>query len=338
MKKLLSCLLAMVVLLVPTTAIGVQSSETADSNDYSANVAAESILNVCVPTSVDFTIDPFELAGRGQIYSDIPPIVNCGDTDVLLTFTDISVRFADGTDFEPMALPFDGDNGFGGRKSIYLAIDYDRGDDVYFVLTDTEPALPPILLAAGSDENICALRVSGSVNPYPAEEWREGDVHIRLIYQIETLPTIAWETTTTGEPERIETEGTMIPKNGIGEGIPGESSSKENETSDSETLDDMDGDMTAPPTDMTPLDKEASPALVGEPEQTPDSGDGDSSAHETGPTTDEDRQPSEPDTETSLVDGTSNEEAKIDLIDFSRADFKTAANIYELVKRRGGRM
>jgi acyl carrier protein len=31
-------------------------------------------------------------------------------------------------------------------------------------------------------------------------------------------------------------------------------------------------------------------------------------------------------------------EVKIDLTDFSRADFKTAANIYELVKRCGGRM
>ena len=52
------------------------------------------LLQVVVPASLDFTIDPFEIAGRGQIYSKSYRIENNGDTDLVLTLSDMRVFFA----------------------------------------------------------------------------------------------------------------------------------------------------------------------------------------------------------------------------------------------------
>jgi len=149
------------------------------------------ILNVIVPSTVQLTINPLELNGRGQIYSDDYRIENRGDTDVLLTFTDIEVIFANDTEFEPLAEPFE-ENG-SKRKSIYLLMDFGRSDFPPVVLTDfsREAGEPIPLYAAQSgptEKSSVSLRFSGSVNHAPAVDWQDGDVKINLTYRLEAVP------------------------------------------------------------------------------------------------------------------------------------------------------
>ena len=145
------------------------------------------IFNVIVPSSLDFIIDPFELAGKGQVYSEEFPIINCGETDVLLVFADIAVIFANDTEFESLAEPFD-KQGFHDEKSAYLVLDFGCDDMTPFVFAHGETDLPiQIALYAEQDAPACALSISGSVNPYPANEWRDGDIRIQLTYQLEAL-------------------------------------------------------------------------------------------------------------------------------------------------------
>jgi hypothetical protein len=288
MKKLLSCLLAAAVLLAPTAAAGAQNGEAADGDAYAAEaVATEYIVNVAVPSSLDFTIDPFEIADKGQVYSGVYSVRNRGDTDVLLTFTETAVIFASDTDFEALPEPFD-ENNASDRKAIYLLLDFGREDVAPVILTDADAALAQILLTVADDgESTCTLSLSGSVNPYPAEDWRDGDVRIRLNYRLEALQPMAvegLETMTMGEDE----EETVIPENGLPEITYETTGERLNEDA---IPDDIEADVETPSADMTQTSEEDSPA--GELDQTPGNGDEESPAADI--TQSNEEPPAEPD-------------------------------------------
>jgi hypothetical protein len=147
------------------------------------------ILNIVIPSDLNFTIDPLDLAGRGQVYSDAQTIENLGETDVIVSFSDVSVVFANETDFEAVSAPF---NAYAGsaRKAIYLLLDFGRPDVPAAVLTDkTRTDAPAVFMsAAGSEPNACSLSLSGNVNYGKDADWQDGDVKIRLTYKIETIP------------------------------------------------------------------------------------------------------------------------------------------------------
>jgi hypothetical protein len=160
--------------------------------DVPEAVAEEPVLNVTVPVAVDIMIDPFEIADRGQVYSDAYEIRNHGDTDVILTFTDFEVIFANDAEFKALAAPFD-EASESDLKAIYLLLNFGRADIPPVVMTGDGigPVSVP-LAAAGegvSDESAAlSLRFSGGVNPYPGNEWQSSDVKIRLTYRLETVP------------------------------------------------------------------------------------------------------------------------------------------------------
>jgi hypothetical protein len=165
------------------------------------------VLHVTVPQNLDFVIDPFGSAGRGQVYSDARVIENRGDTDVLLTFSDISVVFGNGADIEVMRAPFNVYSYPGpARKALYLLLDFGMEDTAPLVLTDeTARANPPgiLLRAAGSEGDACALNLSGVVNCDTDAGWRDGDVKISLNYFMEVIPL----------PEEPETEAPIEENN-----------------------------------------------------------------------------------------------------------------------------
>jgi hypothetical protein len=171
------------------------------------------VLHVTVPQTLDFIIDPFETARRGQVYSDARVIENRGDTDVLLTFSDISVIFENGSDIEAMRAPFDVYNYTGAaRKALYLLLDFGRGDTAPLVLTDEAARANPkgiLLHAAGSEGAACALSLSGIVNCDTNAGWRDGDVKISLNYFMEVIPLpAAPEPETPGEEKDDATDAT----------------------------------------------------------------------------------------------------------------------------------
>ncbi len=166
------------------------SSGAAAEDVYNVNVDS-AVLEVMIPSTVSITIDPFELAGRGQIYSDIYEIGNYGDADVLLTFTDIQVTFADDENFESLAGPFDESSG-SELKSIYLQLDFGRDDVPSAVLTGPGRAggisIPLASAQTGTDRSFVSLSFSGSVNHLPEVAWQDGDVKISMTYSIDAVP------------------------------------------------------------------------------------------------------------------------------------------------------
>ncbi len=150
------------------------------------------VLNVVVPIAVSITIDPLELAGKGQIYSDTYKIRNNGDTDVLLTFSDIQVTFADDINFEALSQPFD-ERTSSDLKSIFMMLDFGRSDMPPAVITDFSrsgpiciPLSPP--MEDTEEDSLLQFNFCGSVNYAPAVSWKDSDVKISMNYTLQTVP------------------------------------------------------------------------------------------------------------------------------------------------------
>jgi hypothetical protein len=169
------------------------------------------VVNLIIPATVSIIIDPFEINGRGQVFSDTYKIQNLGHTDVVMTFTDMRCTFANEADFEPMARPFE-EYGGSSRKSMYLLLDFGREDISPVVLTDSnhisEVSIP--LSGANADTaSSISLSFSGYVGQNLNTHWHDGDVKISLGYRIEILgqePDEAAETLSGTLPEDEVTE------------------------------------------------------------------------------------------------------------------------------------
>jgi hypothetical protein len=147
------------------------------------------VLNVLIPLSLDFTLDPFEINGRGSVYSDTFKIENHSDFDVVITFSDISVTFANQTDFLPLPRPFN-DGAHEYLKAIYLLLDFGRADTPPVIATSPYAAGLSVavpLSEPGAGPSTCALSISGNLNPNPAQSWVSGDVRINVKYTIEAV-------------------------------------------------------------------------------------------------------------------------------------------------------
>jgi hypothetical protein len=181
MKKILFCLLIAVALLIPAAAVLAQSGEPGAEGEENP------VVNVAVPANLNFTLDPYELAGRGQVYCDGFEFVNYGDANVILTIADYEVIFANETDFR--AVPYEIDTSFDDetRKAIRLVLTV---SGLELVLTDTAAGSIDLPLAPG--ETVSA-DISGSMNPYPAKEWRDGDVRIKVNYRIDAADPLGAE-------------------------------------------------------------------------------------------------------------------------------------------------
>ena len=184
MKKRILAAVSAVGLLIGVTTLSA-SAYTLTGTGY---VITNETVSVVVPSTLDFTIDPLETGGQGSVYSDEYPLVNLGDTDVVLTFTSVEVILANERDFAKSALPID-DGDAGGPKSVYLELNFGGGDIPPIVLTDASPAeIPSVTLGAnGSGASEYALRIGGSVNPYPLVDWQSGDIGIAITYRLDAV-------------------------------------------------------------------------------------------------------------------------------------------------------
>jgi hypothetical protein len=147
----------------------------------------EEVLNVIIPISVKFTIDPFEVNGKGQVYSEVYWIENQNDVSVSMTFNGVGLTFANDTDFEAVAVPFsDSDSGL---KSIYLEMEFGWNSTPPIIFTDAgnfneiTVELGPYL----DSSYLLPFWFAGTINPNPAVKWESGDVKILLTYTLAYL-------------------------------------------------------------------------------------------------------------------------------------------------------
>jgi|GEM_PF-6757299 len=204
--------LLVLILLLPALFFIFARTENAAALEY--DLCMPPVISVQLPMSLDFTIDPFEVNGRGQIYSDEYTICNFGETDVILNIAEINVSFANDTDFEPLSQPFNGTRGT-DRKAIYLIIEFGQYFLQDVVLTDpSNPAQITVGLDApdGYDDfySEFAFRFSGSVNEHTPHEWRQGDVKVTMIYSLEAVYDEAYAAT---PGEIVATPGEIMALN-----------------------------------------------------------------------------------------------------------------------------
>ena len=193
----------------PIDTSGGETDISGGETDASGEEAAPfDVLSVLVPADIDFVIDPLEIARRGQVYSDVRAIENHGEYDVLFSVTDVSVIFANDTDFVPAAYPFE--SSFRDtEKRIFLELNLGGNT---LAITDgaaRSPSAPVMISSAGNAGSLCPVSVTGSVNPYSETEWQDGDVKIRIVYQIEA---VADREAETDESEGLDEDSTPAPE------------------------------------------------------------------------------------------------------------------------------
>jgi hypothetical protein len=168
-------------------------STDAASEDLEPAEEEPVIISVKVPENLNFHIDPYNLAGRGQIYSDAKTIRNNGDTDIRITFTDFDVRFSNEEDFDPLTEPFDmpfDEAQRYNRKAIYITLDFGRSDMEPVVITGWDGEQPSVILSAeevDSANSFVNLTLGGNLNPGPLNYWKNGDVSISIDYHIDVI-------------------------------------------------------------------------------------------------------------------------------------------------------
>jgi hypothetical protein len=172
-------------------------SENTSGSDIGENTSGSAIEcdidyeDISMPKSVSIVIDPYDLKGRGQIYSDLYKCENLGETDVRITFNELKVTFANGKDFKALAKPFDPGSGT-DLKAVYLVMNFGREDVRPVVLTDSKRkgniSITMSAINAETKDNSFSLSFSGNVNENPAEPWCNGDIKIYIKYCIEPIP------------------------------------------------------------------------------------------------------------------------------------------------------
>jgi hypothetical protein len=146
---------------------------------------ASDVLTVTVPDNLDFKIDPYALAGRGQIYSESFAFVNDGPSDLLLSFVDARVALPNADDYllsdRPVGLDFESE-----KKAICLALLFDAPQERSAILTGAD--LPDISLLVPANGGSAAFAIGGSVNDDPDDRWYDGEVKISVTYRFAPLP------------------------------------------------------------------------------------------------------------------------------------------------------
>lgn len=144
------------------------------------------IVQVTVPTMLDFIIDPWDTQGRGQVFSEPHVFENHGESAVTLSMSALTVHFAQGRGIIPVQQPF-APSPHNWEKSIFMQVNFSREYIPCVVLTTSPAALVPSinLGAAGTRYSCVALTVSGNVTPFPLDMWQSGDVSVSLVYVFE---------------------------------------------------------------------------------------------------------------------------------------------------------
>jgi len=187
-KKILSIIVTAALLTLGITAYADEMTIPGDNTVFIPQEEAVLLpeLNVIVPTSIDFVIAPFAAGENGQIYSEPCDFFNESDVDVLITFTEISLITAEGSEVIPLSYPF-AQNDLSPNKEIYMQLDFGREDILPVVITGAAQTETPsvILSAAGAESSILSLDITGNVTPNLS--WQSGDVKVSLTCHIEPM-------------------------------------------------------------------------------------------------------------------------------------------------------
>lgn len=148
-----------------------KQAETGDKEPVKGRVSE--ITNLQIPQRLAVVLDPWEMDGKGQIYSEEYVIQNMGKMPGTLTLSFVC-RLGEGSGVSVKSEReelHDDDN-----KSLYIKIVFGNGDEVCLSEESTEYKTK---LEEGEE---LTIRFEGELNENASESWADGDVSINGIY------------------------------------------------------------------------------------------------------------------------------------------------------------
>lgn len=130
-----------------------------------------------IPQKLEVVIDPWEMDGKGQIYSEEYVIRNDGEMPGLLTLSNLACKVTEqngvAVTTNPAGLHDD------SEKSIYMQMIFGNGD---CVCLSRESSTYEAELQPGEE---LSVHFEGEVNENASERWRDGDVGVNVVYSWE---------------------------------------------------------------------------------------------------------------------------------------------------------
>lgn len=170
-----------------------ESEELAETKDSAGDETVVSEMkSLQIPQKLDVVIDPWEMDGKGQIYSEEYVIRNGGDTAGTLILSNLACK----TQESGKVIVRSDNDGLhdNEEKSIYMEMWF--GDSDLIVLSEQEAEYRAVLKPAEE----LTIHFAGEVNEYASENWISDDVRVSVVY--------SWETEEPMEDENEEDKDT----------------------------------------------------------------------------------------------------------------------------------
>lgn len=130
------------------------------------------VINLQVPSNLNFVIDPWNISGKGQIHSERFAIRNSGDTACIIQLQNISCAGRHGVVIVEDA----GQIYAQDEAAIYLEMAFENGE--ILVLTEEDQAYAVVL----EPHEELAFRLTGAVNEKTSKGWEDKVLSVKLKY------------------------------------------------------------------------------------------------------------------------------------------------------------
>lgn len=176
-----------------------ESAETAEEDGTEAEKREQNdvIYNVSFPTGVKAFLDPGNLSGRGQIFSDRYAVENYGNTDIAILIRNIDVHYRSEEELYELTDEVIADFHSGVKKMNVEMVwenENEKTENSLHVLEGETDTQVLILRAAEYDENgefvkladggRGAFYFTGTMNGNPGIVWENGEIAVDFNYEI----------------------------------------------------------------------------------------------------------------------------------------------------------
>lgn len=135
-----------------------------------------------IPQKLEVVIDPWEMDGRSQIYSEQYVIRNDGKEPGILTLSNLACRVSE----QSRAVVTTNRSGLhdGDEKLIYMQMKFGNGDQIDL---SEDGSSYQVELQPEEELSVC---FEGEVNENASESWQDGDVTVTVVYSWDVKPAL----------------------------------------------------------------------------------------------------------------------------------------------------
>ncbi len=177
-----------------------EKDEKTEEDDITNEAEESCIYNVAFPTGTKAFLDPDNLSGRGQIFSDDFKVENYGNTDVAIKIKNIEVYYRSTEDVYEFSEEKVSDHHSHIKKlnvDVVWKNEVEKTERVLNVLEGISDKYVLFLKASKYDENgsfagpsdgsTGSFYFTGTLNSNPELVWEDGEVQISFDYEIENI-------------------------------------------------------------------------------------------------------------------------------------------------------